>query len=208
MRFYFLVILFMLNIYNLYSSDINGRVISSLNGAPLIDANVYLEDTNYGTATDHRGIFVINDVPPGSYTINVTYVGYKLKEKGEVIVYSGEKVNCTLQMDENIYDLNDIVVTGTRTRRLIKDSPVATEVIHADEIENLGAENVGEVLEERSGIILTQDGARGGLLSAQLQGLNDNHTLVWLMGRRSSVELPENLIYQEYRSKISIELKL
>jgi outer membrane receptor for ferrienterochelin and colicins len=182
MRFYFSVILFMLNIYSLYSSDVTGRVISSLNGAPLIGANVYLEDTNYGTATDGRGIFVMNDVPPGSYTINVTYVGYKLTENIEVIVNADEKVNCTLELEEDIYDLNDIVVTGTRTRRLIKDSPVATEVIHADEIENLGAENVGEVLEERAGIIITQDGARGGLLSAQLQGLNDNHTLVLVDG--------------------------
>ena len=95
MRFYFSVILFMLNIYNLYASDLTGRVISSLNGAPLIGANVYLEDTNYGTATDGRGIFVINDVPPGSYTINVTYVGYKLTEYIEVIVHADEKVNYT-----------------------------------------------------------------------------------------------------------------
>jgi outer membrane receptor for ferrienterochelin and colicins len=85
-------------------------------------------------------------------------------------------------MEEEIYRSNDIVVTGTRSKRLIKDSPVATEVIHADEIMNLGAKNVGEVLEERAGIIITQDGARGGILSAQLQGLNDEHTLILVDG--------------------------
>jgi hypothetical protein len=47
---------------------------------------------------------------------------------------------------------------------------------------NLGDKNVGEVLEERAGIIITQDGARGGILSAQLQGLNDEHTLILVDG--------------------------
>ena len=85
-------------------------------------------------------------------------------------------------MEEDVYFSSDIVVTGTRTNRLIKDSPVTTEVIHRDEIKNLGAENVGEVLEERAGITITQDGVRGGLLSAQLQGLNDDHTLILIDG--------------------------
>ncbi len=182
MRLLNIIYIFLFSGYVLYANDITGRVVSAINGAPVIGANVFIDGTPYGSATNNRGEFEIQDVPQGEYTLNVTYVGHRLKEIINISVKPGERVFCTLEMEETLYESESIVITGTRTKRLIKDSPVTTEVIHADEIKNLGAENVGEVLEERAGIIITQDGARGGLLSAQLQGLNDDHTLVLIDG--------------------------
>jgi outer membrane receptor for ferrienterochelin and colicins len=176
------VLLFIYYMTPLFASGINGKISSSINGTPLIGANIYLENTNFGAASNNKGEFVINDVPAGKYTIIAEYIGYKLKERQTIIVQSDQQIRCDLEMYEEIYRADNIVITGTRSKRLIKDSPVATEVIHKDEIINLGAKNVGEVLEERAGIIITQDGVRGGILSAQLQGLNDEHTLILIDG--------------------------
>lgn len=166
----------------LIANSIEGKVISTVNGAPLIGANVTLLEMNQGASTNNRGEFLISNIPDGNYLLSVDYVGYKLEDPLEITVQNGQSRPVLIEMREDILTGEDIVVTGTRTRRLIKDSPVATEVIHADEIRDMGAENVGEVLEERAGIIVTQDGARGGMLSAQLQGLDDNHTLVLIDG--------------------------
>jgi len=164
------------------AGEISGIVRSGLNGAPVIGANVILVDTGKGTATDYQGRFILENLHAGDYTIDVRYIGYTLPEKLHVNLASSESRFFQIELAEEIIEGNEVVVTGTRTKRLIKDSPVSTEVIHADEILNVGAENVGEVLEERAGIIVTQDGIRGGLLSAQLQGLEDNHTLILVDG--------------------------
>jgi len=176
------IMLLMFYGYAVYADAINGRVVSAINGSPIIGANVFIDGTSLGSATDNRGEFSIHDIPQGEYVLSVTYVGHRLKEPVNIIVKPGKSTFYILEMEEETYESESIVITGTRTKRLIKDSPVTTEVIHADEIRGLGAENVGEVLEERAGIIITQDGARGGLLSAQLQGLNDDHTLVLIDG--------------------------
>ena len=164
------------------AGEINGVVRSSLNGAPVIGANVVLENTEKGAATNYQGRFSFSDLPAGEYILEVSFVGFRLPDKIRVSLGESESRFIRVELEEDILEGSEIVVTGTRTRRLIKDSPVSTEVIHADEINNIGAENVGEVLEERAGIIVTQDGVRGGLLSAQLQGLEDNHTLVLIDG--------------------------
>lgn len=149
MKLSLIVLLSIINISLAISSVIIGRVSSSINGAPLIGANIYLEDIGLGSASDNNGEFEIKDVPPGNYTIMATYIGYKLKDIQTISLDLDEEVRCDLIMYEEIYEADNIVITGTRSKRLIKDSPVATEVIHADEIINLGAKNVGEVLEER-----------------------------------------------------------
>ena len=182
MKKLYTVIFVILNISHLFSSGVVGRIVSSIDCTPLIGANIYLENTSFGAASDNNGEFEINDVPAGEYTVVATYIGYKLINRQSITIKPNEQVKCDLEMNEDIYNADNIVITGTRSKRLIKDSPVATEVIHADEIMNLGAKNVGEILEERAGIIITQDGARGGILSAQLQGLNDEHTLVLIDG--------------------------
>ncbi len=164
------------------ASSISGRIVFEDSGLPVVGANIYIESTPFGTASDKNGKFSIKNIPDGEYILKVDFVGYRLKSGPTIIVVDGDNPDLILSMTETIYDASNIVVTGTRTKRLVKDSPVTTEVIHADEIKNLGAQNVGQVLEERAGIIINQDGVRGGLLSAQLQGLNDEHTLILVDG--------------------------
>jgi outer membrane receptor for ferrienterochelin and colicins len=182
MKYYVSIILFFCIVNHLSASKIVGKILLSHTGDPVVGANIYLENTPFGSSSNDQGEFELSEIPAGEYIIKATYVGYKLNNSPTITLGANEQFRCNLEMDEEIYRSDDIVVTGTRSKRLIKDSPVATEVIHADEIINLGAKNVGEVLEERAGIIITQDGARGGILSAQLQGLNDEHTLVLVDG--------------------------
>ena len=134
-------------IYSANAGNISGRVISAINGSPIIGANVFIDGTSFGSSTNHRGEFSITDIPDGEYTLTVTYVGYRLKNPLDIRLSGNADVFHIIEMEENLYESESIVVTGSRTKRLIKDSPVTTEVIQADEIKNLGAENVGEVLE-------------------------------------------------------------
>lgn len=77
--------------------------------------------------------------------------------------------------------LQDVVVTGTRTERPMEDTPVATEVIARSEIEASGALNLADLLQSRAGIEVFA-GLQGE--SIRLQGLESKHVLILIDGRR------------------------
>jgi outer membrane receptor for ferrienterochelin and colicins len=75
-----------------------------------------------------------------------------------------------------------VVVTGSRTLRPLAETPVATQVIAADEIAESGAKNVAEVLEEQAGVYIEPSFAGSG---PTLQGLDPNYTLILVDGQRA-----------------------
>ena len=79
----------------------------------------------------------------------------------------------------DLFQMDEVVITGTKTERRLKDTPVITEVITRSEIEATGAENIGEVLEHRVGIVVNRDAHGDGV---QLQGLDSDYILILLDG--------------------------
>ena len=68
-----------------------GRVIDAQTGESLPGANVLIEGTSLGAATNLNGRYTVPSIPPGSYTVRVTYVGYrslsvKMKEGSAVMI--------------------------------------------------------------------------------------------------------------------------
>lgn len=76
-------------------------------------------------------------------------------------------------------EIEPVVVTATKTAQRLKDTPVITTLITRDEIEATGAENIGEVLEHQSGIVVHRDGHGDGV---QLQGLDSEYVLILMDG--------------------------
>ena len=79
MRFLPAVLLSLLLTNLLFSSTgkIRGIVTDAETGEPLVMANVIVEDTNMGAASDENGEFIILNVPTGKYTLVCTYMGYQ-----------------------------------------------------------------------------------------------------------------------------------
>ena len=80
---------------------------------------------------------------------------------------------------DDTFEMSEVVVTGTKTERRLKDTPVITDIITRSEIEATGAENIGEVLEHRAGIVVHRDAHGDGV---QLQGLASDYVLLLLDG--------------------------
>jgi outer membrane receptor for ferrienterochelin and colicins len=82
---------------------------------------------------------------------------------------------------EDVHSVDAIVVTGSRTERPLGEAPVATELITREEIDASGAQNLGELLEERPGIYIDRSFAGA---AAQLSGLPSDYTLILIDGVR------------------------
>ncbi|MEP6907424.1 MAG: TonB-dependent vitamin B12 receptor, partial [Pseudoxanthomonas sp.] len=81
-------------------------------------------------------------------------------------------------------DLDQVVVTGTRTEVALEDSLVPTQVIDREEIERTQARSLPELLKGRAGINLTNQGGAGKLTSVFLRGAESDHVLVLVDGVR------------------------
>lgn len=77
--------------------------------------------------------------------------------------------------------LDDVVVTGTRTERHLADTPIATEVISRAEIEASAALNAADLLLSRAGVEVVTSFAGDTI---RLQGLDSQHVLILVDGRR------------------------
>ena len=73
----FLVLFCIPLIIRAQTGKIVGTVTDVKTGAPLIGANVIIEGTSLGTATDINGNILILNVDPGTYCIRTTYIGYQ-----------------------------------------------------------------------------------------------------------------------------------
>lgn len=77
--------------------------------------------------------------------------------------------------------IEQIVVTGSRTEKLLKDAPVATDVIDQATVMQTGAPDLKGVLETMPGVQLERRANNTGI---QLQGLNPEHTLMLVDSER------------------------
>ena len=107
------------------------------------------------------------------YTLQVSYMGY-ISKTHKVSVSKTGKVDFILK--EDAVNMETIVVTGTRTPKLLKDVPIVTRVITADEIKKVDATHIGDLLQaELPGIEFSY--SMDQQVSLNMQGFGGNAIL-------------------------------
>ncbi|MDR1031368.1 MAG: TonB-dependent receptor [Treponema sp.] len=81
---------------------------------------------------------------------------------------------------EPVYQLDEVTVTGTRSEKRLKDSPVVTEIISAEEIEQSNADTLMDILNDY-GLVYTGNGMGDYV---QMQGMGKSRVLYLINGRR------------------------
>ena len=137
--------------------EISGKVTDSTNDSPLIGANVVIEGTNQGAATDAEGRYVIKQLDPGKYTIMVSYIGYK-NFKEDITLDGNQKMSKDLALQPEAIEMETYVVTASRRRERVEDAPAAISVISKREIRRESNTNLGDYLKGTKGIDFTQSG--------------------------------------------------
>ena len=83
---------------------------------------------------------------------------------------------------EEVWELEPIVVTGTRTERPLAETPVATELVTRKDLDKSGAESLSDFLENQAGVTISHSIFGSGV---QLQGLSSEYVLVLINGERA-----------------------
>lgn len=88
---------------------IRGFVVGAANGEPLPVANVIIKDSPRGASTNLDGYFVIDDLTPGVYKLNISYLGYHTKQE-EVVVTNEIMSPITIELYHDSFTLEEVVV--------------------------------------------------------------------------------------------------
>lgn len=117
-RFAILLIVVLTSLFSAAAQNslIIGSVVDEASGEPLIGANVLILGTRLGAATDMEGKFAIKNVPPGIYSIKVSYIGYMTKVIANVEVIANESTRLNVSLAEEAYKMQEIVTTAKAVR--------------------------------------------------------------------------------------------
>jgi hypothetical protein len=142
------------------AGKIAGKVTDKATGEGIPGVNVVIAGTTLGAATNLDGEYTILNVPPGTYQLKFSAIGYSPVTFNDVRVNIDLTTRINAQLGESIVALEEEVVI-TATRPLVrKDLTASTAVVGKDEIAALPVTEVSEVLSLQAGYI---DGhVRGG----------------------------------------------
>ncbi len=125
--------------------------------------------------------------PP--FTLQINYFGYK--QFSDTI--KNHKKYARVSLEQDVFNIDDVVVTATRTNVLLKDAPVITHVVNQKEIETKGISSIETLLETAlPGIEFQRHGASQDV---DIQGLGGRNVLVLVDGERLAGETRGNIDY-------------
>jgi outer membrane receptor for ferrienterochelin and colicins len=154
-------------------------------------STITIKGTTFGTVTDKKGFYKINKIKPGTYTLRVSYMGFETQEKSISILKGDNHVDFSIR--ESNIDLNEVVVTGTKSEKALKNVPVITQVISARKMLELGITNVPDALQTMvPGLNVSHFGT---LTSITLQGMDAKYILFLIDGERIAGEVNGDIDY-------------
>ncbi len=134
-----------------YAGDtgkIAGKIIDKETGDPLMMANVILEGTFLGAATDENGEYFIINIPPGRYSVRVSYMGYRGELRTDVLVLVDKTTTLNFELGEEVVEGESLIVVAHRPEDLEKDLTATKQSYDVALIENLpGMNDVGDIID-------------------------------------------------------------
>ncbi len=142
---------------------IAGRVTDAENGQPLPGVNVVVEGTSLGGATGMDGTYAILNIPPGTYSVTFSMIGYAKTTVTNVRVEIDLTSTINAELATTALVLGEVVVTAERPL-VTKDVSASRFNIQTKAVETMPVQTVTEVLTLQAGIQEGSDGivVRGG----------------------------------------------
>jgi len=107
---------FILSILNGQTGIVSGFITDSASGESLIGANVFLQETGQGMATDINGYYIIQEITPGNYTIMVSYIGFDVFRQ-PLSIMEDQSVKINIALVEQVVELTGVEVTAEKLQR-------------------------------------------------------------------------------------------
>jgi TonB-dependent receptor len=174
------------------TGHINGIVADAKTGERLAGANVLVVGTGKGAVTDLNGRFLIVSLPPGSYTIRATFIGYKTEEK-HAEFQGDSSVEIDFKLGAVAIEGSEVVVTAQAAGQNAAinqqlSSNQIVNVVSAAKIQELPDQNAAESVGRLPGVSVLRNGGEGTELV--IRGLAPKYNQISVDGIQMSSSNP------------------
>jgi len=146
------------------TGKLSGKVIDAESREPMPGVNVVIEGTTIGAATDIDGIYIINNITPGTYSVNFSAVGYQKQQFINVKIAADFTTTIDVELSTEAITVGTIVVEA-KAPLIRTDLTSSQATIDAGQIRSLPVENVSQVISLQAGVTVGVEGElhmRGG----------------------------------------------
>lgn len=181
-------------------ANIFGDVKSNGDHIPFV--SVYIEGTTMGVSTDETGHYYLTNMPAGTYLLVAKAMGYQTaRQKIEVVAHKTIEVN--FELIEEGLDMDEVVVTGTKTFKRRTESAVIVNVIDKKLIASVQACNLSEGLRFQPGLRVETDCQTCSYTQLRMNGLGGSYSQILinsrpifspLVGLYGMEQIPANMI--------------
>lgn len=161
-------------------SRFSGVVIDSSDESPLSGATVFIEELKRGGVTDRYGEFSFADIPYGTYTATVSFMGYHTqKEKIKVTKENAKKQ--VIRLKPEAQSLEEVVITAKSEARQIRELAMPVSVISMKQLQGT-VNNVQDVLAKTVGVTVRSSGGVGSASRISVRGLEGKRIGLFIDG--------------------------
>jgi iron complex outermembrane receptor protein len=149
-------------------------------GQPLPGAYAVLLPGQIGAKADATGQVLLTVPTAGNYTLTCSFVGYESQADTLTLPGQGDSLVVKLTAEEG-EELEEVVVTSTRSNRSIDDIPTRVEAITGEELEEKANMRPGDIrmqLNESTGIQVQQTSPVSANANIRIQGLDGRYTQI------------------------------
>jgi outer membrane receptor for ferrienterochelin and colicins len=178
MKYLFLTIL-IISTQSIFSQNISGKVESIL---PIgQEITIRLLNTNFRAKTDSLGLYKLENIPSGTYKINVTSTGFKPITQ-RISVLENENLNLDFELEEDQNELNEVVVSGTLKPVKRLESAVPVEVYSPTFFKKNPTPSIYDALQNINGVRPQLNCGVCNTGDIHINGLEGPYTLVMIDG--------------------------
>lgn len=156
--------------------------ITTSDGKPAPFVTIAIKGLKRNTITDADGFFSLKQMKPGSYILQISFVGHSVQQQ-EAAVVRGETARVAIQLKTSDVELREVIVSGNR-KSYIAEKPSASLRLNAPLIEipqnitvatkqtltDMGMLSKGEIFRLSSGITRSYGGYLD--MTVQIRGTN------------------------------------
>jgi outer membrane receptor for ferrienterochelin and colicins len=138
------------------TGSVSGRVTDAAANEGLPGVNVRLAGTSRGTTSDREGRFLLSKIPPGTYAVTFSLVGYARTTLTPVVVAADSTTHADVSLASLPIQTEPVVVTASRREQSLQDVPVSISSMDASTLNARNFVTVDDALRYIPGVNLTE----------------------------------------------------
>ena len=172
------------------TGKIAGKVVDAQTKEGIPSVNVVVVGTSLGGASDIEGAYFILNIPPGTYQVKASAVGYTAVVTGNVQVTADQTTRVQFTLQSQSVEMGEVVVAATRPI-VQRDLTSTVASVGSDQLAKLPLEDVNAVVNLQAGVV---DGHFRGGRSGEVKYLVDGVSVNDVFSGESSMEAEINSI--------------